>query len=578
MAIYLSDPRQQALENAVANYVGYRQRKSQQEKDLNNFKTANSIINNAYNTQVSPDSSGFVEQAAGQVTGINGLVGKDGRQIIRDAKQAYTDADNQYNALKGQYDSATDDGIRQKLFADLNALQARKGAAHAQAESARGWLGGKGASLVGYGANDDIDASTKANNDFFEGLKNAQLPNAGQQFFPNPQETTSDNLGTGLLGPSVQNYANGAAGAGNSGSGLFGPKFNSGNNARSAVGADLMNQAAQGAMNDYNGQYQLAASDLAADPRIAEAAQKLAYQSAREKFNPDTFSASIIQQLLDANINPETIGKVNPLIEKYAKNIATQYVSDDIRKGYANGGDMRGAALTGLNLLGPEFLKVTDAFAPQSSGSTLNQGDRYGFFQTTTNPFGGGLSVNKLDSVPINMAPGTKAQLAQNDKHFNANLGQHQYEFGVNAAQQDRRIGLEEMRTSLAIQTYKDTNKPAALRNKALNDAIDSQGKVIDAIQKRIMAINPMGAKNDDPEVQQLMLDLTTAQYRLNRLTDEQLVGLGIVQPGQVLENVGRQQSGKIPLTGEEYNKRYEALRRKGHSDEAVREWLETNY
>lgn len=168
--------------------------------------------------------------------------------------------------------------------------------------------------------------------------------------------------------------------------------------------------------------YYVSPKEIKANPAIAGIAQQQAQQRARQEFDPDTFRMNVVKAIAAAGINPNAY---LPYIDKQVKNIATNYVLDDIKRAQDTGGDMRNAALNSTKLLGDT--KLVGQFVPQTSVTMVNEGDKTKAIQSTKNPFGNDVKLSEIGSYAINLTPGQKVQAEQ----FEKNLAQRKEEHAV---------------------------------------------------------------------------------------------------------------------------------------------------
>jgi len=424
-----------------------------------------------------------ITSAASQYTGIPGLVGMNAVQGLANMQNTWNAASNQMESINNQLANTSDPNVQKTLTDQKTALQNQMDTANQKAIWMRTAVGNKGADLTGLGADDDVNQYIQNSN----ALKNSLLPqsatttsalqsinnatgtydNAQNELnsinaqLANPDENTDV---TGLQTRAAQlrkDMDTAHADAEWTRNSMFNPSL-LGTKGQSVVGADgnynsqgllpgnmdLTNSFSKALTNADNNKYQITLDDVAKDQNISNYAKAAAYAAAREKFSPTQYENQAMQALLKAGLSSDAIAKLQPMIEKQASDIGSNYLASMLA---ANNGDTRNAAIYALGSgLGSAGINMAQAFAPKTQIDKVDTGDKIGLYSTATSPFGGTPTFSPGPTYLKGNSPGdilhaqlTREQLKQNSDQFSAKMQQSQDQFNKNFQLAQVKLGLE---------------------------------------------------------------------------------------------------------------------------------------
>lgn len=273
--IVLTDPRQRALEGAVANYVGYRQRKSQQQQDMNDFQSGLNTLKQAKQRRFNPDpSEDDYNQAIAENYGIQNAVGLDGRGAILKYKNDWNDAQKQIVDIDKQLaDTGLDEASKNTLLQKKSRLTNQQKMYSGQADLLRGVLTPKNVDLQGLRKED-------------AGI----MPPAAQ--------------------PNLFNFK------------VNEPKVSAGSGdlqSRDWLGLKSMMDKALPVpvQNDYL----ITLDDLAKNDQIKQTASHYAKQRSLQGFNESDYMTDVLQELVNAKISPSVINTLLPYAQQYGAQV-----------------------------------------------------------------------------------------------------------------------------------------------------------------------------------------------------------------------------------------------------------------
>lgn len=278
MAIYLSDPRQRALENAVSNYVGYRQRKNYQEREMNDFKTGLDTLNNVKQRRLSPslENDDYNQAIAGQY-GIPNIVGLDAKDAIGNFKANWETTQGQINDIDNQLSTAgLDENSKNSLLQQRSLLANQQKFYSGQADFLRGILGRKkGTDLTGLGKDDSGVVSTTQPNLFNFSVQT-----------PTSKNNTGNQQNRDWLG--------------------------------------LQSMISQSLSAPAQNSYLITADDLAQDDQIKKIAENYSKQRSLQNFNEADYMTDVIGELVKAKISPSAINSVLPYAQQHANQVSQE--------------------------------------------------------------------------------------------------------------------------------------------------------------------------------------------------------------------------------------------------------------
>lgn len=387
--IVLTDPRQKILEQAVENYVGYRQKKAQDNAlnkglDLLNTKPQPTYTNDDLNNVVQYNY------------GLQGAVGLNARDTINNNKISWDSTQKQIADIDTQLaNTGLDQTTRDSLSAQRTNLLGMQSRYATQNDLLRGVLGKKGANLSGLGKDDNyVPTSAPANYAF-------DTPNLSA-----PTAKPTNLFGNGI--PSTQ--------------GSTSPAVNTDWLSLKQNNPDYFSQFDNTSLpTASNNDYVVTAEDLARNEAIKNTALKMAMQRDKNNFNQADYIDSEVKRLRDGGVDNSTITKLMPQIERKAANVANQYLADAIESG-----NYKNAAIMGLRYgLGQPAVALADTFGGKTTVGQENLGDVINTYAITNPGFGQLPTKQSIGQSTLALSPEAKLRGNQFDKTYELQLANH---------------------------------------------------------------------------------------------------------------------------------------------------------
>ena len=261
-------------------------------------------------------------------------------------------------------------------------------------------------------------------------------------------------------------------------------------------------------------------------------------QLAQAKYtDPNRYKSDILSGLNRIGIGESTMKRLAPLYEANVKQAYDQRGSDLIGQFQMETDPMKKAQLVQqYNSLYGGKVDLKD-LAPKTGMATADTSDQINFIKTMQpNAYGiGDASASVVGSLNKGISPGTKAQLnmqektlAQNDKHFYANLGLQQQKLQNDTVNDTARIQLAQQNSSLSgFGTLLSD-----LRGRAGNALKGAQDVIAAHKNNYEENYNPQ----NDPEVQRYMQDYQAYSKQADTISNRLGSAMGL--------NTGVEQSG----------------------------------
>jgi hypothetical protein len=530
-------------------------------------------MNPNYNTQQLTD-------AATKYTGIQGLNGMNAVQGIANAQKNWQDANTQLAGINDQLANTSDPMAQKTLTDQKTSLIGKMDLAHKQADFLRGVLTSKGTDLTGLGPNNDASAYLKNSNNFYSGLipqgaltasntaiqgiTNAKTDyaNAQQKLndiknqIANAEDTTDvqslQDQATTLMKQISADHANAdwnrsALFGSNS---LLGPKGQAvldadgkysnpysasaamnGNQTTDALNKAMLTNAISNAATKESNSYTLNADDIAKDQNIANLAKQSAYAAARTNWDPTAYSTGVMQALLKDGVDPNTIAKLQPLIDKQANDIGARYFSDYLQN---SNGDTKNAALYAISHGMSGLIPTAQVFANKNQIDKTDTGKNINYFDIGTSAFGG----QPTFSAGPSLAKTTTPEADLNATLTREKLKEQGQEFAASLAQKDRQFNMNYQlaQTKLAVGTNLQNKQIATQRLAQIKGVSDNIRAGIAGLQDQANTIIKANAgmtlsSEDQAKIASINSQISAATQQYNALNNTLANEFGIALP-----------------------------------------------